>query len=229
MSSAILNAVASSRSGPAPTGYIVSTSTYAGSTNATSHVVTLPTGRLSGDYCVIFLCVDGSNQTVPAAPSGWTRTLLQATTTSAGYARYVKTLDGTEGNTLTFSVGLGGSEMLAAACLLIRDLGEVVFSNQAQTSSSAVTTLSWNSRTTTLTPEFWVLIALSNVPRGISTNPTTYDSTNRIIAATTNTGSATGSMVIVWWKADTSISDDSRTVTYDGTIFYQIAARMEFN
>ena len=68
-------------------------------TNATSTVITTPSGLASGDMWLVFISID--NNTVITWPSGWTSIIAAAATTDVRLEVRYKIADGTEGANVT--------------------------------------------------------------------------------------------------------------------------------
>lgn len=209
--------------------YIVSSAIYQQGTDSQTHVVPYPSLVQVGDYMVIFMCIDGSNNTVPAAPSGWTR-VLGGTTSSVGFARYIRTATETDTNasTVTFTTGNNGFERAAAIFLNLRNVTQAAY--QIGTfSTTLIPSISWAARTSTLTlPTLWMKVAMSNVPRTVTTHPSLYNSTDFLNASAGSQGSALGSMVNIWWKHTTQQSEAAQTVTYNNGVQYTQNFSVEF-
>ena len=84
---------------------VAATNTSVDDNDNTDHVVSLPTGIVSGNLLIVVFALDGGNNNNVTFPAGWTGALLIELGSAIGLWWGWREADGTEGGTITCTTG----------------------------------------------------------------------------------------------------------------------------
>lgn len=116
--------------------FVASGSVNNSSTSGTSVVIPTPSGAQSGDMLLAIVGYSGVNSIT--APAGWTTALITSSASSRRIATFARAADGTEGASVTFT--LGASVANIGVMLAYRNAGMIEASSGQEnlTSTSAI-------------------------------------------------------------------------------------------
>lgn len=187
--------------------------------NQTSITVNKPTGTVSGDQLVLYLCKDGSD-TVTTPPTGFTyQSSLSAVIGATCEMRtFTRTADGTEGS--TFSLSWAGSETAVLYAIAIKDTAGIDVSG-AVASAGNSTSETVSALTTTVDDTFLLGLAGSEDGSGNISSSSGFTE----VVETSNGAGVTGALATIYTKAGpaTAGSTGAMTFTQSTTQELQIA------
>jgi len=185
---------------------VLSSSSYGGKT--TSHVITLPTGIVTGDKILIGVVYNGYTLD-PVTGYSLIRTVdLNNSSVSGTLSTYLRTSDGTEGSTVTLT--LSGSDDLAAVCYRLS------CSNVSGSTNYGTGTTATSNAPSSVSGDLKELLLLGFLDaRKVETFPAGYTE-NPEVNSTGGTGSSLA--ISSAWKTITGSSETPGSISLDGSV-----------
>ena len=190
-------------------------STAANGAAPTSLSVTRPAGTVDGDAMVAFICIS-ADQTITAAPAGWSQLASQATGTANGDCRlgvYWKVAAGETGSAYLWTFS-GGADAAAAILTYSGAADYPVQTSSAQLMTASTTDLTAPSVTPTSTETLTVFAVAANPVYDGNTTFTTPSGLTARAEADPGAGTTNRAVLKVWdASTPTTAATGAKTTT----------------